>query len=256
MTFVDALAYDATGADDAPVLVLGSSLGTSRTMWQPQLEPLAAHFRVVRYDHLGHGASPVPAGPYSIEMLGARLVALLDALNLDAVSYAGVSLGGMVGMWLAAHHPERVRRLALLCTSAHLPPEQDWHDRARTARTSGTAALAGTVAARWFTPDFAAAHPEVVRPAEAGLAATPDEGYAGCCEAIAAMDQRPLLPQITAATLVVAGADDPATPPPHGQLIAESVPGARFEVVPRAAHLANLQRPEVITPLLVAHFSS
>lgn len=246
----------AEGPADAPVLVLGSSLGTTSQMWQPQVGALARRFRVVRYDHLGHGASAVPAGdgaPCTIDDLGTELLRLLDDLGTRRVSYAGLSLGGMVGMWLAAYAPERVNRLALLCTSARLGPERMWRERAATVRSAGTAAVAETVVSRWFTPAFAADRPSVVQRYRVMLSATPAAGYAACCEAIAAMDLRPELPRIQAPTLVVAGADDPATPVEQAREIAGMIPGARLDVVPGAAHLANVEQPERITRLLLAH---
>lgn len=252
---MDALAYDLTGPPDAPVLVLGGSLGTTRAMWQPQLDALTTGFRVLRYDHLGHGESPVPPGPYRVEELGRHVLRLLDQLDLARVRYAGLSLGGMVGMWLAAHHPERVDRLGLLCTSAYLPPAEGWLLRARTVRAEGTASVADAVVARWFTPRFAERQPKVVQRLKATFGTLPAEGYAGCCEAIAALDLRPVLPRITAPTLVIAGADDPATPPAHGQAIADAVPGARIEVLPGAAHLASVERPDAVNDLLLEHFA-
>lgn len=244
------------GPDGAPVLVLGSSLGTTGEMWRPQLDALTQRFRVVRYDHAGHGRSALPAGPYTVAGLGAELLALLDDLGLRRVSYAGLSLGGMVGMWLAAYAPQRVERLALLCTSPRLGPARGWRERAATVRRDGTGAVAGTVVGRWFTPAFAATRPEVVAGYRATLAAIPADGYAACCEAIGAMDLRPDLPRITAPTLVVAGADDPATPLPHAELIASLIPGARLRVVGSAAHLANVEQPETVTELLLEHLGA
>ena len=148
-----ALAHDVRGHDTAPALLLGSSLGTTRAMWDPQHDALAQRLRVVRYDHPGHGASPAPPAGTTLADLGRSVLDLADRLELQRFSYAGLSLGGMVGMWLAIHAPERVDRLALLCTSAHLPPALMWHDRAATVRAAGTcAAVAGSVVARWFTP--------------------------------------------------------------------------------------------------------
>lgn len=243
------------GPPDRPVLVLGSSLGTTGAMWGPQLPALTQHFRVVRYDHRGHGNSPVSPGPYRLESLAEDVLALLDRLELDRVHYAGLSLGGMVGMELAARAPERIGRLALLCTSAQLGPPEGWHDRARIARTQGTAALVDVVVGRWFTPDFAATHPATVAAFRAMVSRTPSAGYAGCCEAIAAMDLRARLASIQAPTLVVAGSVDPATPPEHGRLIAESVPSAHLAVIDGAAHLANVERPEPVAELMVRHLT-
>ncbi len=241
------------GPPGAPVLVLGGSLGTTSAMWTPQLAELASRFWVVRYDHLGHGGSLAPPGPYSIDQLGRELLALLDELVIERASFAGLSLGGMVGMWVAAHAPERVQRLALFCTSARLGPAEMWHQRAAAVRASGVPAVVDAVMARWFTPAFARERPEVVAAHREMVTGTPAEGYAGCCEAIAAMDLRADLGSITAPTLVVAGAQDPATPPPHAELIASAIPGARLVVLDPAAHLATVEQPERASRLLLDH---
>ncbi|MFI9644132.1 3-oxoadipate enol-lactonase [Micromonospora sp. NPDC051925] len=242
------------GPAAAPALLLGSSLGTAAAMWEPQVPVLAERFRVIRYDHLGHGRSAVPAGPYTLDLLGRELLRTLDDLGVPWVHYAGLSLGGMVGMWLAAHAPDRVRRLALLCTSASLGPPEQWRERAATVRAAGLPGIADAVVARWFTPAFAATRPEVVAAHRAMLTATAPAGYAACCEAIAAMDLRPDLGRIGTPTLVVAGADDPATPVAHAREIVGRIPGARLVVVGAAAHLANVEQPEQVCRLLREHF--
>jgi 3-oxoadipate enol-lactonase len=252
------LAARIDGPPGAPVLVLANSLGTSSVLWQWQLPALAGRFRLVHYEHPGHGPvggefSPAPPGPYTIAGLGAGVLAALDRLGVARALYCGVSLGGMIGMWLAATAPERIAGLAVCCTSAYLPPAQMWWDRAATVRTDGAGVIAGQVVGRWFTHAFAAAEPEVTAAFTTGLAATQRDGYAGCCEAIAAMDLRPLLSSITAPTLVIAGADDPATPPWHGALIAGSIPGARLKVIRGAAHLANVSQPGEVSAALVQH---
>ena len=127
-----------TGSDDAPVLLLGGSLGTTLDMWDPQVPALSATHRVIRFEHRGHGGSPVPTGPYTIDELGADVLTLLDRLGLARVSYCGLSIGGMVGQWLAINAPERIDRLILLCTSAHLPPASGWRERAAAVRAAGT----------------------------------------------------------------------------------------------------------------------
>jgi 3-oxoadipate enol-lactonase len=248
------LNYELSGPDGAPVLMLVGSLGTTMGMWDPQLPRLAARFRVLRADTRGHGGSPVPPGPYSIGDICGDLIALLDSLGIAAVSYCGLSLGGMAGMWLAAHVPDRIDRLALCCTSAWLPPADGWTSRAAQVRAHGTASVREQVTARWFTRGFRAANPAVAEWAGDMLAATPDEGYAGCCEAIAAMDLRPVLAQIGAPTLVIAGSQDPATPPAHGEAIAAAVAGSRFTLVP-AAHLANIEAPDAVGDRLMAHLA-
>lgn len=242
-----------TGRVDGPVVVLSNSLGSTHAMWDENLPELERHFRVVRYDTRGHGASPVPAGPYSIDDLADDVVALLDRLGVERAHFVGLSLGGMTGMRLAARQPERVDRLVLLCTGAYLAPSSAWRDRAATVRADGAQAVAEAVVARWFTPGFLETNPDVKSACEAMVAGTLAEGYAGCCEVIAAMDLRGDLSSITAPTLAIAGADDPATPPPHLEEIADAVKDGRLLVVPDSAHLANAQQPEIITRAIIEH---
>jgi 3-oxoadipate enol-lactonase len=223
-------------------------------MWDPQVPALAAHRRVIPFDHRGHGASPVVPGPYSIADLGADVLALLDRLAIERASYCGLSLGGMVGMWLAAHAPERIERLVLICTAAQAPVPSLYGERAALVREAGTVdAIADAVVARWFTPAFAAEHRDVVAHHRAMIAATPAEGYAGGCEVIVALDLRAALPSIRARTLVIAGAEDPALPPACGQAIADAVPGARFRVLDSASHLASVEQAAAVTELIADH---
>ena len=245
-----------SGPPGPPVLVLGNSLGTTMELWEPQLDALSRRFRLLRDEHRGHGGSPAPPGPYAIADLGADVLALLDQFEVATAYYAGVSLGGMVGMWLAANAPDRIEALALCCTSACLQPTQLWLDRAAAVRAGGLGSISTQVVGRWFTPAYAAAHPGTV----AGFVTTLEqdvipEGYAGCCDAIAAMDLRPLLASITAPTLVIAGAEDPATPPWHGAVIASAIPGARLRVIRGAAHLANVSSAAEVTATLLAHLA-
>jgi 3-oxoadipate enol-lactonase len=249
------LHYTDQGSSGAPTLVLGTSLGTTTAMWDPQVQAVEARYRLVTVDHRGHGGSEVVPGAATIADLAGDVLALLDRLGIQRCSWAGLSLGGMVGMWLAAHHPKRIERLALLSTAAYLPPAQAWRERAATVRTAGTGAVADTVVARWFTARFREREPAVVDTHRAMLLSTPVEGYAACCEAIATMDLRRVLARVAAPTLVVAGADDPATPPPFATEIAAGIPGARVEVVSDAAHLVNVEQVDLVTKLLVEHLA-
>ena len=249
------LRHQFRGKRGSPAVVFTGSLGTDLTMWQPQADRLRPHFCTLRYDIRGHGASEVPPGPYAMDDLGSDLVALLDRLGIERASLCGLSIGGMISMWVAAHAPERVKRLVLCCTAAQLGPPEGWHERAATVRAGGVEAVADAVLERWFTPRFASEHPEVIGRFRAQLVATQREGYAGCCEAIAAMDLTGDLPSIDAPTLVLAGADDPATPPPYGEQIAELIPGARFELVSHAAHLASVERPDLTTMTILRFLS-
>jgi 3-oxoadipate enol-lactonase len=251
------LYYEVSGPESAPVLVLGNSLGTTTAMWDRQVPVLSEQFRVLRFDHRGHGRSAVPPGPYTVADLGHDLVGMLDALRIDRVAYCGLSLGGMVGLWLAAQVPERVERLAVCCTSAYPGPDRAaaYADRAVQVRAHGMPSVVDRVTSIWFTPAFRAREPATVEQLAADLRATPVDGYAGCCAALAAVDLRAELAAVAAPTLVLAGADDPATPPEHGAAIAEDVRDARLVVVPDAAHLANVEAPDAVTAALVEHLS-
>jgi 3-oxoadipate enol-lactonase len=250
-----AVHHTVDGPEGAPVVLLGNSLGTTVRMWDPQVPALAERFRVVRYDHRGHGGSPVVLGPYTIADLGGDVLALLDREGLGKVSYCGLSLGGMVGIWLAANAPERVDRLILCCTSAYLPPVAGWAERAATVRAKGTEAIVERIRERWFTEAFRASDPEVVAATLDELTTIDAEGYASCSEAIGGMDLRPSLPSVRAPALVIAGGDDVATPPEHAEAIAAAIPGARLEVLPGTAHLANLERSSEVTRLILDHLS-
>ncbi len=242
------------GPEDAPILLLSNSLGTTHEMWNPQMPALTAHFRVLRYDRRGHGQSAVPPGPYTIADMAGDVIELLDSLGLDRVLYCGLSIGGMDAMWNAANAPERISRLALCCTAPHMPPRELWDERAAAVREHGVEALADGTVERWFSPQFRESDPETVAWIRAMFASTPAEGYAGCCEAIREWDFRSELGRISAPTLVLSGEDDPSTPPVAGQEIAAGIPGAEFHVLPAPTrHLANTEQPEAVTAALLAH---
>jgi 3-oxoadipate enol-lactonase len=245
------LAATLDGPADAPVLVLGNSLGTSRMLWEKQVPALAERFRLLHFELPGHGSSAAWPPPYSIARLGAGVLAVLDTAGLGRVVYCGVSLGAMIGMWLAANAPDRVAALGLVCTSAYLPPADGWRARADLVQAEGLAAVATQSAGRWFTAEFGQRNHDLVTAFIADLERTDPVGYAGCCLAIADMDLRPALRSIKAPTLVISGADDPATPPEHGAAIAAGISGARHLVVEAAAHLANVAAPDAVNPALL-----
>jgi 3-oxoadipate enol-lactonase len=255
MTETVALHHVQDGPADAPAVLLLGSLGSDVSMWDDVVPSLATRLRVVRADLRGHGASPVPPGPYEVADLAADVVRLLDDLGLAQVHLVGLSLGGMTAMQVAADHPERVDRLALLCTSALLGPPEGWRQRADSVTAGGTGAVADAVAARWLTPSFAAEQPQVLARVRAMIAATPSVGYAAGCGAIERMDLRERIGAITAPTLAIAGADDPATPPEHLERIVAAVPGARLRVLDHVAHVPTYERPAEIARLLLAHLA-
>ncbi|MGI5135036.1 3-oxoadipate enol-lactonase [Streptomyces sp. CA-106110] len=243
--------HHAEGAPTAAPLLLGPSLGTSCALWDKVAPELSADHRVVRWDLPGHGGSaPDLIGPgATVADLAGLVLALADALGVDRFAYAGVSLGGAVGLHLAVHHPERISSLAVVCSSAHFNGAGPWQERAALVRREGMAPVAATADARWFTAGFTV--PRLVQDhREADPAA-----YAACCDALAAFDIRDRLPSITVPTLLIAGREDPATPPAHLREIADAVPGSALVEIPGASHLAPAQCPEAVLTALRAHFS-
>jgi 3-oxoadipate enol-lactonase len=211
----------------------------------------------MRYDQRGHGESPVPPGPYGFQELGQDVLDLLDRNDIERAHFVGLSMGGMTGMWLGANAPERIDRMVLLCTTPYFGTPETWIDRAATVRAEGTEAVADAGVERWFTDGFRESQPAVVARMRAMIASQPDEGYAECCGALERLDLRDQLGRIQAPTLVIAGAQDPSTPPdPHAKLIAERIPGARLEVLDPGAHLLNVERAPDVTDLILDHLES
>ncbi|HEY5858557.1 MAG TPA: 3-oxoadipate enol-lactonase [Aldersonia sp.] len=254
MSTTAVLHYEERGNPDGPALVLLGSLGSDLSMWTPQLIALADRFRLVAIDHRGHGKSEVPPGPYTVADLAGDTLAVLDSLAIDSAHFVGLSLGGAVSQWLAIHHQDRVRTLTLLCTAANFAPSQAWTDRAATVRADGVDSIADAIVDRWFSPHLTARDSEFVAAHRQMIAATPDEGYAGCCEALATFDARPDLARIVAPTLVIAGAVDPATPPDlmRSQL-ADQITGAKFHVLDPGAHLVSAEQAGPVSALIAEH---
>ncbi|MEW1994118.1 3-oxoadipate enol-lactonase [Streptomyces coelicoflavus] len=244
------LNHQSEGPASAPPLLLGPSLGTSYALWDAVAPELSAAHRVIRWDLPGHGGSPADLiGPgATVADLAELVLALADSLGVERFAYAGVSLGGAVGLHLAVHRPERVSSLAVVCSSAHFNGAKPWQERAARVREEGLARLAESADARWFTPGFTV--PRLVRDHRD---ADPD-AYAACCDALAAFDLRARVGEIAAPTLLIAGREDPATPPAHLRELADAVPGATLTEIPGASHLAPAERPEAVLTALRAHF--
>ncbi|MCJ2094526.1 3-oxoadipate enol-lactonase [Methylobacterium sp. J-072] len=238
------IAYDLTGPSGAPVVAFSNSLGTTRAMWDGVAAALRGRYRVLRYDTRGHGASATRDAPAEIADLAGDLLGLLDGLGIGRAHLVGLSLGGMTVQALAAAAPDRVASLTLMATAAYMPSEASWNERAAAVRAQGTAAIVDATLGRWFTPDFAERAPAVVAPIREAFAACDRAGYAVACGAIGRMDLRPVLGRITAPTLVIAGRDDPATPPAMAEEICAGIPQAELVLIPRAAHLLAVEHPE------------
>lgn len=246
------LRYRFDGPDAGPCVVLLPSLGTTLELFDPQVPRLCGFQRVLRLDHRGHGGSSAPPGPYTIEDLGRDVVCAMDALGVERAALCGVSLGGMVAMWVASHHPQRVTSLVVACSAPELGPPEPWHERAARVRAEGTAALLDLLYERWFPQEVREDRPELREVVARMLGSCDAEGYASCCEAIAAMDLRPSLPAIEAPALVIAGGKDPVTPPGTALALAQAL-GAGLLVLPAAGHLANLATEAAFTDALVDH---
>lgn len=241
--------YQIDGVENAPVLMLSNSLGTNLHMWDKQVPALSKRFRVLRYDTRGHGKTDAPSYPYTSAMLGHDAVALMDALKLPKVRFCGLSMGGMIGMWLARNAPSRIEQLVLCNTAAKFGLPEVWNQRIATVRASGMKTITGSVIERWFTKEFSGNSPKDIDPIVEMLHTTKPEGYAGNCAAIRDVDQRWAIGDIKVPTLVIGGKHDPATPYEAAELIAKRIPGAKL-VGLDAAHLSNIEQPEAFTKAL------
>lgn len=238
--------HEVEGDAGAPVLVLAHPLGTNLSFWEPQRAELAKRFRLVRYDGRGHGRSSVTPGPYRIEQLARDAVGLLDALSIERAHFCGLSIGGLVGIWLGAHAAPRLLRLVLSNTAARIGSGETWDARIAAVRKEGLPELAPTMMERWFTPAFRTSRPDAVARAEAMLASSPPEGYIGCCGAIRDADLHEEAREIRVPTLVISGRGDPATPPAQGQALAGAIAGARY-VELHASHLSSVEAAAAYT---------
>ncbi|MFF7187672.1 4-carboxymuconolactone decarboxylase [Streptomyces sp. NPDC008222] len=249
------LQYRFDGPEEAPVLILGPSLGTTWHMWDRQIPELVKQWRVFRYDLPGHGGAPAhPVG--SVAELTARLLATLDGLGVQRFGYTGCALGGAVGIELALRHPERLASLALIAASPRFGTADEFRQRGVIVRTNGLDPIARTSPERWFTAGFAAAQPAITEWAVQMVRTTDPGCYIAACEALAAFDVRAELGRISAPTLVLVGSEDQVTGPAEARTLVAGIPDARLAVVPGASHLVPVEQPAAVTDLLVHHFST
>jgi len=232
--------YVLEGQSGSSALVFSNSLGADCSMWEPQAAAYRKKLRVLRYDTRGHGQSPPTPGPYLIELLARDVIAMLDAMDLDRVHFCGLSMGGMIGMWLALNAPERLNKLVLSNTAAKIGTAEGWNARIEAVQKNGMKSLASAILERWFTPAFRQKAPETMANILKMLEETNPDGYVACCAAVRDFDCREQLKKIRAPTLVIAGAHDSATPPADGRFLAQQIPAARY-VELNAAHLSNIE---------------
>jgi len=235
--------YEWTGTRDLPVLVFSNGLGTNVHMWDGQIAAFSRHFRVLRYDVRGLGQSAVTAGPYTIEQLSRDLLDLMDALELGRVYFCGLSMGGMVGMFLGATAAMRLYKLALANTASKFDPEQMWNKRIEAVKSGGMKAVASSILERWLTPGFRRTHPEETQAVLSMLESTDPEGYVACCAAVRDMDLRGVLKEVQVPALVLTGTDDPAATPASSETLVKSIPGSVYAEL-AASHLSNVEARE------------
>jgi 3-oxoadipate enol-lactonase len=247
--------YVLEGQTGSPVLVFSNSLGANYSMWDAQAQEFLKQFRVLRYDTRGHGQSSATSGPYSIERLAKDIVALLDSLDLDRVHFCGLSMGGMIGMWLGVNAPKRLNRLALCNTGATIGTPQAWNARIDAVQKNGMKSIAPAVVERWFTPAFRQNSPAIISKTLKMIEEADAEGYSACCAAIRDCDVRDQVSAIRTPTLVIAGAHDPATPSADGRFLAQQIPGAHYAEL-NAAHLSNIEAQDHFNKELAAFLNS
>lgn len=235
------MAYDDTGGD-GPVLVLCHALGADRTMWDPQVEALASERRTLRYDHRGHGQSSTPPGDYTMADLGGDVLALADELGVDHFDFCGISMGGLIGQWLALHHPERIAKLALANTGAKVGTAEGWDQRIAAVREGGMTGIADVVVERFLSEQWRTTHPVETEQARDTLLAIDPDGYVGCCSAVRDADFRESVGSISSRTLLVAGRHDLSVPPASLESLGEAITDSEV-VVLDAAHLTNVEQP-------------
>ena len=242
--------YALEGQAGKPALVLSNSLGTNFHMWDPQIPDFSKSFQIVRYDTRGHGKSSVTPGPYSIEQLAKDVLALADALKLDRFHFCGLSMGGMIGIWLAVNAPQRLNKLVLCNTAAKIGTAEMWNTRIDKVRKEGMKPVAAATIERWFSSGFRQKNPPSIASTRKTLEETNPEGYAANCAAVRDFDSRQQLQAIRTPALVISGTHDPATTPADGQFLAKNIQGARF-VELNAAHLSNIEDADRFTSEVV-----
>jgi 3-oxoadipate enol-lactonase len=242
--------YALSGPDGAPVIIFSNSLGANLSMWDPQLPQLEKQFRVVRYDTRGEGLTSDLPGPYRIEQLGDDVLRLMDFLGVAHAHFCGLSMGGMIGMWLGLNAPNRLDKLILCNTAPKIGTADGWNTRIDTVRRGGMKSVAVAVCERWFTPAFRTRSPEVFARVQHMIESMPPDGYAACCAAVRDFDERKRVAEIRTPTLVIAGSQDAATPAADGRDLAGKIPGARY-IELDASHLSNIEAAGNFTAALL-----
>jgi 3-oxoadipate enol-lactonase len=250
--------YMFDGPANAPVVTMSHSLATDLSMWDPTVPALTGRFRVLRYETRGHGHTDAPRGAYTLDQLAEDALALLRSLGITRTHWVGLSMGGMIGQTLALKAPDVFASLSLCDTSSRIPAEAKplWQERIRTAESQGMEPLVEPTLSRWFTEPFRKARPDVTDRVAKMIRSTPAAGYAGCCAAISVLDLTDRIGAIKLPTVVIVGEDDPGTPVAASKVISEKIAGSKLEILPKAAHLSNMEQPEAFNQALTGFLSS
>lgn len=246
--------YRLDGPSDAPLLVLSNSLGTTFDLWQPQIAEFSKSFHVLRYNQRGHGATPLPPAPLTLEILGQDVIALLDSLDVERAYFCGISMGGLTGLWLNRFHPQRFHKLVVANTAARIGSAEGWQQRAQQVREEGLAVIAASSPARWFSEDFQRKEQQQATHLVQQLARGNAAGYAACCEALAQADLRADVSHMTAPMLVIAGEQDPVTTVADAEWLVANAPDAELTVLP-ASHISNVACPELFNQEVMRFFA-
>lgn len=239
------LAHRFDGPEEGHVVMMANSLMSNYSMWDWNVPALTDRYRVLRYDKRGHGGSQTTPGPYSISQLADDAIALMDALKIDKVHFIGLSMGGMIGQQLGARYPERVYSLSLCDTASEMPPRSLWEDRFAIARKEGIPGLVDGTIQRWFTAPFVERAPQDIEKVRKMILGTGVEGYIGCASAVRDMAQTTMLLKIKAPTLILTGRQDPACTVEQATVLNRMIDGSKLVLIEEAAHLSNIEQPEV-----------
>ena len=239
---------------EGPWVTMSHSLACNLSMWDEQAKLLSRKYKVLRYDTRGHGGSSAPPGPYTLEQLADDAKALFDALGVKRTHWIGLSMGGMIGETFALKYPGFFHSMILADTTSRRPPnaEQMWGDRVKTAREKGMEGVRESTLQRWFTERYRRERSDVIDKIGRDILATPVEGFAGCCDAIAKIDVLDRLKEIDCPALVIVGDQDHGTPPEMARAIHENLRGSELQIIASAAHLSNVEQPEVFNNAMVA----
>jgi len=250
------MTYRFDGVEDGPVVMLSNSLMSNHTMWDPQMAVLTEKYRVLRYDTRGHGATDAPEGPYSIKLLAEDAVALLDALEIEKVHFAGLSMGGMIAQYLGANFPGRIQSLLLCDTASEMPTLEMWNDRISSAQAGGIVALLDGTLQRWFTEPFLRNNKADVEKVAEMIRTTEAQGYIACASAVRDMSQTAILSKITAPTIIIVGEDDPACTVEQGRVLEQHIEGAELVILKEAAHLSNIEQTEAFNKAMISFLAA